>query len=62
MRVKIQDTWFEVKVGQPIMVELTDEDKKNMLPMMTASDGDKYAVFSDEEKLTREEMLSWMDR
>lgn len=61
MRVKIKDVWFEVKLGQPIMVELSDDDKKNLASLVTSGDGNKYAAFDENEKLTREEMLAWMD-
>lgn len=58
MRVKVGDDWFESEVGAPIMIELGAQDKvniKNMLPSAT-----KYAIFVDEDLLTREQKLDWM--
>lgn len=59
MRVKVGNTWYEAKPGQPIMVELTKNDKHNierMLPWAT-----KYALFDDAEEMTRQQMLDWME-
>jgi hypothetical protein len=58
MRFKVADTWYEAKPGQPIMVELTDQDKRNILSMVF--DGTKYAVFDENNELTKEDKFKWM--
>ena len=57
MKVKIGNTIFDAK-EQPLMVILTDQDKKNianMLPHCTM-----YASFPDKWG-TKEEMEDWME-
>lgn len=59
MRIKVGDTWYEPEKGQPIMVELMPKDReniKNMAPGFTC-----YAVFTDDDELTNEQKLEWMN-
>jgi len=59
MRVKVGNDWFQCEPGKPIMVELTDQDKKNisaMLPQAT-----RYAIFDDDDNLANEQKFAWMD-
>ena len=61
MKVKVGHIWFEPEVGQPLMVQLTDADKRNLIKMFNEhphSDG--YAVFHKNEQLTREQMMDWV--
>ncbi len=59
MRVKIGNQWFECSPSQPIMIELTEADKRNISNM--APDATKYAQFDDGAPMSKDEMLSWMD-
>ena len=45
MRVKVGNVWHESKPGQPIMVELSEEDKVNVKRMVRGEN--KYAEFHD---------------
>ena len=57
MQIKVGDKIYSEN-DQPIMVILTDADKKNianMLPECT-----KYASFPDDTKLTEDEQYAWM--
>lgn len=56
MRVKIGDTWYE-PTDEPICVELTEDDKKNIADMPV--EGFKYAVY-DEKMVSGEAILDWM--
>lgn len=58
MRFKVGDQWFQLEPGRPIMVELTEEDKRNIANMDPKAT--KYAVFHDDERATKEEKLAWM--
>lgn len=58
MRVKVGNTWHECNPGQPIMVELTDADKRNIAGM--APSATRYAVFDDADQTTPAEKLDWM--
>lgn len=62
MRVKVGDTWYEPEDGQPIMVTLSDDDKRNILNM--APGAGRYAVFTDKDSGIpehKEAMIKWMD-
>lgn len=59
MRIKIGDTWHEAKAGAPIMIELKPQDKKNIENMLT--EATKYAIFTDDEPMTVQEKLEWME-
>lgn len=59
MRVKIDDFWHEVSATKPIMIELTENDKYNISNM--AHDATKYAIFHDNEPMTKEEKMEWME-
>ena len=60
MRVKVGDTWYEAKPGQPVMVELTKLDKRLVADM--AEDAKLYAAFDDHDPLylDPESMRRWM--
>lgn len=49
MRVKIGDDWFDATPSQPIMIELTEQDKRNIINI------------SDLDVRTTEEKLEWME-
>lgn len=59
MRVKIGDQWFEAEPDRPIMVELTEEDKKNIAATI-GTDKTKYIAYyvGGFEQLIN--MLGWM--
>lgn len=59
MRVKIGDDWFGATPDQPIMIEMNDQDKRNIRNMHP--DATKYAIFSDLDERTREEKMKWME-
>lgn len=59
MRVKVGDRWFDCEPGQPVMVELTDGDKANIVNMHP--DAHKYAVFDDADETSIPEKLAWME-
>lgn len=46
MKVKVGDVVYESTKDQPIMVILTDQDKKNITAMHP--EATRYAIFSDE--------------
>jgi len=58
MRVKIGKTWFEPKIGEPIMVELTHRDKELIKSMQ--DDLSKYAVFDADEPMSVSDREEWM--
>jgi hypothetical protein len=58
MRVKIGNTWYGAKVGQPVMVELEPQDRINIAGM--PPDAHYYAVFDDAEPTTKDEKYAWM--
>ena len=57
MRVKVGSKWYESEPGQPIMVELTPTDKKNINDM--SHDATRYALFADDDT-TSEQKRAWM--
>lgn len=58
MRLKVGLEWFECQRGQPIMVELAPGDKKNIANMHP--DATRYAIFDDDEDMTTEQKVAWM--
>ena len=58
MRLKYGDTWFDVSDDIPIMIQLTEKDKENIASMHP--EATKYAIFSDNSKLTNIEKYDWM--
>lgn len=58
MRVKYGDQWFECEPGKPLMVELTEGDKRNIANMHP--DATKYACFDDSDATTADETRAWM--
>lgn len=60
MRVKVGNQWFCVKRGQPIAVELTEADRKNIANM--APDATRYAVIDDDDARERgpDEIRAWL--
>jgi len=56
MRVKIGNTWHDAE-DEPVMVELNDNDKKNISNMHPKAT--KYAAFPDE--MSEDQIESWMD-
>lgn len=59
MRIKTGSQWFECRPDQPIMVELTDGDKRNIANMHP--DATRYAIFDDNDDWSKEQKLAWMD-
>lgn len=58
MRVKVGDRWYSCVRGQPLMIELTTKDKKNIRDMLHTVM--KYAAFAEDEKMTASQKLNWM--
>lgn len=58
MRVKVGDNWYDVTAKQPIMVELSAEDKANISNMPKWAT--KYASFEDG-AMTVPERQRWME-
>lgn len=58
MRVKFGSNWLECGPGAPLMVELSDADRRNIANM--APDATKYAVFDDADATSAEDKLAWM--
>lgn len=59
MRIKVGDQWFQCEPGQPIMVELTDGDRRNIANMHP--DATRYAIFEDDDGWSNEQKFAWMD-
>lgn len=59
MRIKVGGIWHEAEPGKAVMVEFTDDDKRNIARM--APEATKYAVFTDDDGRTREQKLEWME-
>ena len=61
MRVKVGDEWHESEVGKPIMVQLSEQDRKNIANM--APGCDRYACFQTDyvQHAERSAKLRWMD-
>ncbi len=59
MRVKALGVWIEAEAGEPIMVELTEADRRNIADMHPGAT--QHALFADDETMTREERHAWMD-
>jgi len=58
MRVKVGDKWFEPKVGQPVMVVLSEREKQQIAGM--PAENRRYAQFHDDDALSHTAMLAWM--
>lgn len=58
MRVKIGSNWFQPGPGQPVMVELSEADKRNITNMLP--EASRYAEFHDDSPMTRAEREEWM--
>ena len=58
MKIKVGNTWHECKPGQPIMIEIDDDDKRfiSQLP----ADSTKLAYFDPKDNLSEEQKLEWM--
>ncbi len=65
MRVKVGDCWFTPAKGVPVMIELTDADKRSIARM--APEVTRYAVVVDGDPLydrntdDRSKVTAWMD-
>lgn len=59
MRVKHGDRWYDCEPGAPLMVELTEGDKRNIANMHP--EATRYACFDDTDPRTPGEKLAWMD-
>ena len=59
MKVKVGDTWFEAGPGKPVMVKLGKADMWNIIHM--CPENDRYAVFSEDERMTVTERQDWMN-
>lgn len=59
MRVKVGQTWYEVSAKTPILIEMTDSDRKNIAAMDPTCT--MYAVFAEDDPLTTEQRLQWME-
>ena len=58
MRVKVGNNWYKVELEQPIMVELTKQDKENISNMLPTAT--KYATFEEGTMLTEQNKIDWM--
>jgi hypothetical protein len=58
MRVKVGDTWYAAEPGQPIMVELTAQDRVNIAAM--PADNELYAIFDEADGQPKDAMTRWM--
>lgn len=58
MRVKVGDTWYS-PTEQPIMIELTEADKFNIMNMPASAT--KYAMYDDHFFDDRQLAFNWMD-
>lgn len=58
MRIKIGKKWFACSPEQPIMVELTETDKRNIANM--AESATCYAMFDSADTMSKEDKLAWM--
>ena len=64
MKVKIGTRWHEPRRGRPIMLVLSDDDKRDMAPMFEPEAlQEKYAVFVHGDPMfpTIEAQRRWMD-
>ena len=59
MRVKIGDVWHEPTGGSPVMIELNESDRRNLANM--APSATRYASFADDETMTADEKIVWMN-
>lgn len=59
MRVKVGNTWYDCQPGQPIMVELTDAEKRDLKNLPT--DATRYALFARQDTFNKGTMKDWMD-
>ncbi|ESQ82364.1 hypothetical protein AEAC466_17220 [Asticcacaulis sp. AC466] len=59
MRVKIGSVWHKSEPGRPIMVELSDSDKKYIAGMH--ADASRFAQFDESDTTTYLEKLTWME-
>ncbi len=59
MRIKIGNEWHEVTRDNPIMVELSEQDKLNIKNM--SNDVTKYAIFTEDSPLSKDQKIEWMD-
>ena len=57
MKFKVGDKVFTMKDG-PLMVILSDKDKDNITRMDPTAN--KYACFSEDCDMSKDEMLTWM--
>lgn len=60
MKIKIGDNWYECRPEQPIMVELTETDKRNIANMHP--DATRYAIFDDYDNTSTDDKLAWMEK
>jgi len=58
MRVKVGNWWFEACSMLPVMVELTEQDKRNIANM--APEATRYACFADDDPRDEAERKEWM--
>lgn len=59
MRVKVGQTWYEVTATTPILIEMTEADRRNIANMDPSCT--MYAVFGDGDPLTPAQRLQWME-
>jgi len=59
MKVKVGDTLYDSE-NVPIMVILSDDDKRNISNMETSAT--KYAVVPDKAFMDEEEITEWMNK
>ena len=59
MRIKIKDKWHNISPDKPIMIQLSDADKRNIANMHP--DCDRYAVFHDDDTMRSNDREVWMD-
>lgn len=58
MRVKVGNRWYQAEHMQPIMVELTYEDKRSIASM--PNDQSRYAQFSKSDLTSDEYRIGWV--
>lgn len=58
MRVKIGDAWHGVDRDRPIMIEVSDADRRNIAGMTPGARF--YAVFHDSDEASAASRLAWM--
>ena len=52
MKIKIGQRWYAPRRGRPVMLVLSDDDKRDMAPMFEPENlQEKYAIFATDDPL-----------